>query len=135
MLSSSIALGRQSRELGLFLTPEETEPPAVLRYLEENLEDDDPVLPVLREKPASRFVQALTDPYVNALHLSLLPPREPPGKRRRHYLEGLVHQLEEEGPDSLSAAQKRDLISDPNMLLRLHALFWSRPPAGAGMLP
>ncbi len=104
MLSSSIALGRQSRELGLFLT-------------------------------ASRFVQALTDPYVNALHLSLLPEREPPGKRRRHYLEGLVHQLEEEGPDSLSAAQKRDLIADPETLQRLHALFWSRPPVNAGMLP
>ena len=135
MLSSSIALGRQARELGLFLTPEETERPVVLRYLEENLEEDEPVLPILREKPAGRFVQALTDPYVNALHLSLLPEREPPGKRRRHYLEGLVHQLEEEGPDSLSAAQKRDLISDPDMLLRLHALFWSRPPANAGMLP
>ena len=135
MLSSSIALGRRSRELGLFLTPEETERPVVLRYLEENLEEGEPVLPVLREKPASRFVQALTDPYVNALHLSLLPPREPPGKRRRHYLEGLVHQLEEEGPGSLSAAQKRDLISDPDMLVRLHTLFWSRPPANAGMLP
>ena len=134
MLSSSIALGRQSREFGLFLTPEETDPPAVLRYLEENLEEDEPVLPVLREKPPSRFVQALADPYVNALHLSLLPPREPPSKRRRHYLEGLVHQLEEEGPDSLSAAQKRDLIADPETLLRLHALLWSRPPAGAGAL-
>jgi membrane glycosyltransferase len=126
MLSSSIALGRLSREWGLFLTPEETDPPAVLRYLEENLEEDEPVLPVLREAPSSRFVQALTDPYVNALHLSLLPEREPPGKRRRHYLEGLIHQLEEEGPDSLSAAQKRDLIADPETLLRLHALFWSR---------
>ncbi len=135
MLSSSIALGRQARELGLFLTPEETDPPVVLDYLAENMEEDEPVLPVLREKPVSRFVQALTDPYVNALHLSLLPSREPPGKRRRHYLEGLVHQLEEEGPDSLSAAQKRDLISDPEMLLRLHILFWSRPPTNAGVLP
>ncbi len=135
MLSSSIALGHKARDLGLFLTPEETEPPPVLRYLEENLEEDEPELPVLREKPASRFVQALTDPYVNALHLSLLPQREPPGKRRRHYLEGLIHQLEEEGPDSLSGAQKRDLIADPETLLRLHALFWSRPPANAGMLP
>jgi membrane glycosyltransferase len=68
------------------------------------------------------------------LHLSLLPEREPPGKRRRHYLEGLIHQLEEEGPDSLSAAQKRDLIADPGTLQRLHALFWSRPPANTGAL-
>jgi membrane glycosyltransferase len=135
MLSSSITLGRKARELGLFLTPEETEPPAVMRYLEDNLREGETVLPVLRQTPASRFVQALTDPYVNALHLSLLPEREPPGKRRRHYLEGLIHQLEEEGPDGLNPAQKRDLISDPETLVRLHALFWSRPLANAGMPP
>ncbi len=135
MLSSSIALGQRAREMGLFLTPEETAPPAVLLYLAENLQDDDPALAALRDRPHSRFVQALTDPYVNALHLSLLPVREPPGKRRRHYLEGLIHQLEEEGPDSLSAVQKRDLIAEPETLLRLHVLFWSRPPANAGALP
>ncbi|MBL8250959.1 MAG: glucans biosynthesis glucosyltransferase MdoH, partial [Candidatus Competibacter sp.] len=133
MLSSSIALGQAAREWGLFLTPEETDPPTVLRYLAENLQDDDPVLPALRDGPRNRFVQALTDPYVNALHLSLLPERSSPGKRRRHYLEGLIHQLEEEGPDSLSPAQKRDLIAEPETLLRLHALFWSRPPAGAAL--
>ena len=49
-----------------------------------------------------------------------------------HYL---ADQLEEEGPASLSAGQKRDLIADPETLQRLHALFWSRPPANAGMLP
>jgi membrane glycosyltransferase len=135
MLSSSIALGRWTRSAGLFLTPEESNPPSVLRYLEDNLADDEPVLPVLQDKPHSRFLQALTDPYVNALHLSLLPEREPPGKRRRHYLDGLIHQLEDEGPDSLSAAQKRDLIADPDSLQRLHALFWSRPPLNAGVLP
>jgi len=129
MLSSSMALGRGSRQLGLFLTPEETEPPTVLRDLEDGLSKNESVLPVLRETPPSRFVQALVDPYVNALHRSLLPEREPPGKRRRHYLEGLIHQLEEEGPGSLSPAQKRELIADPDTLLRLHALFWSRPPA------
>lgn len=135
MISSSIALGRKAKELGLFLTPEETDPPPVLCYLEEHLQEHEPVLPVLWDKPTSRFLQALTDPYVNALHLSLLPVVESPNKRRRHYLEGLIHQLEEEGPNSLSATQKRDLISDPDTLLRLHALFWSRPPINAGMLP
>ena len=129
MLSSSMALGRQARQLGLFLTPEETEPPTVLRDLEDGLRENEPVLPVLRKTPPSRFVQALVDPYVNALHRSLLPEREPPGKRRRHYLEGLIHQLDEEGPNSLSPAQKRELIADPETLLRLHALFWIRPPA------
>ena len=134
MLSSSIALGQQARNLGLFLTPEECDPPDVLRYLEDGLRENDPVLPALRRAPVNRFIQALTDPYVNALHRSLLPEREPPSKRRRHYLEGLIHQLEEEGPDSLSSAQKRELIADPETLLRLHALFWSRAPVNAELL-
>ena len=107
----------------------------MLRYLDDNLQSCEPVLPVLRETQANRFVQVLTDPYVNALHLSLLPEREPPNKRRQHYLQGLINQLEEDGPDSLNSAQKRDLITDPGTLQSLHALFWSRPPANAGLLP
>jgi membrane glycosyltransferase len=134
MLSSSMALGRQARAMGLFLTPEETDPPAVLRDLADDLQAGEIVLPALREKTASRFVQALIDPYVNTLHRSLLPEREPPNKRRRHYLEGLIQQLEEEGPDSLNPAQKRELIADPETLLRLHALFWSQQLVHDGIL-
>ncbi|MCB1822087.1 MAG: glucans biosynthesis glucosyltransferase MdoH [Candidatus Competibacteraceae bacterium] len=129
MLSSSMTLGRQARAIGLFLTPEETDPPAVLRDLADDLQAGETVLSALREKTVSRFLQALIDPYVNTLHRSLLPEREPPGKRHRHYLEGLIHQLEEEGPESLSPTQKRELIADPETLLRLHALFWSQPLA------
>ncbi len=133
ILSSSINLGRVSRRLGLFLIPEETKKPAVLHYLEVNLKEA-PVLSILREKPYSRFVQTLIDPYVNALHLSLLPEREPPGRRHQHYLDGLINQLEDDGPNSLSASQKRDLIADPASLRRLHILYWSRPPADIGTL-
>ncbi len=88
-----------------------------------------------KTKESKTWIQVLTDPYVNALHLSLLPEREPPNKRRQHYLQGLINQLEEDGPDSLNSAQKRDLITDPGTLQSLHALFWSRPPANAGLLP
>jgi len=131
MLSSNMTLGRQTRQMGLFLTPEETDPPKVLRDLDEYLQEGEPMLPALQKTTSSRFLQALIDPYVNALHRSLLPEHEPPGKRRRHYLEGLIHQLEEEGPNSLNLMQKRELIADPDILLRLHALFWSQ----SGPLP
>jgi membrane glycosyltransferase len=133
ILSSSINLGRVSRRLGLFLIPEETRKPKVLRYLEVNLKEV-PVSSILLEKPYSRFVQTLIDPYVNALHLSLLPEREPPGRRYQHYLDGLINQLEDDGPNSLSASQKRDLIADPTSLRRLHILYWSRPPTDIGTL-
>ncbi|MCP5195314.1 MAG: glucans biosynthesis glucosyltransferase MdoH [Gammaproteobacteria bacterium] len=135
ILSSSIAFGHRAREMGLFLTPEETDPPAVLRDLEDDLQEGVAVLPALRKKAGNRFLQTLIDPYINALHRSLLPECEPPGKRRQHYLEGLIHQLEEEGPDSLSPMQKRELIADPEILLRLHALFWSQSLANTGVLP
>ncbi len=135
IISSSLTLGRKTRTWGLFLTAEETETPPVLHMLDDHLQHGKPVLSALQVVPTSRFIQAITDPYVNTLHRSLLPEREPPGKRRRHYLEGLIHQLEDEGPESLTAAQKRDLLSEPETLLRLHALFWGRPPINAGMLP
>ena len=116
-------------DLSVLMRQHKTTLQTVLRDLEDDLREGEAVLPVLQKAAPSRFVQALVDPYVNALHRSLLPEREPPGKRRRHYLEGLIHQLEEEGPNSLSPAQKRELIADPETLLRLHALFWSRSSA------
>lgn len=126
MLSSSMALGQKTRAWGLFLTPEESNPPEVLLTLEANLANAQPQLAVLQHPVPSRFLQVLSDPYVNALHRSLLPQTAPLNKRRRHYLEGLIHQLEEEGEGSLHPAQQRELIADSETLLRLHALFWSR---------
>lgn len=133
MLSSSMTLGRAAQAWGLFLTPEETATPQVLLDVEAQLAAGTALLPALQKDVPSRFAQVLVDPYVNALHRSLLPERDPPSKRRRHYLQGLIHQIEEEGADSLNAAQKRELISDADTLLRLHALCWVRPHVG--MLP
>lgn len=135
ILSSSITIGRITKNIGLFLIPEEYNPPEVLCYLRNNVKNQKIVLPVLTEKPNSRFIQVLTDPYVNALHISLLPECDPPGKRHRHYLDGLIHQLEDDGPNSLSIIQKRDLITDADSLQRVHLLYWSRPPSDAGKLP
>ncbi len=119
--SSSSVLGRGARRLGLLLTPEEITPPPVIARMHENLERLEHESEQAGYRGAKRVV---VDPAVNALHLALLP-RRVIGKRQRHYLRMLTYQLMEEGPKSLSAAQQRALISDPETLAFLHTLAWS----------
>jgi membrane glycosyltransferase len=121
MLSSSTAAGLIARRLGLFLTPEECREPRVIQLLKQNLElveaaDANGLLPAEASKVA--------DPGACALHLALLPMR-PVKKRQRHQLRALIYQLVEEGPEQLSPADRRSLISDPESLVRLHTLSWS----------
>ena len=121
MLSSSAWVGQTARKLGLFLTPEEYRQPRVLQLLNENLERME------REQAAalaeSTDIRHVADPGVCALHLALLPNR-PVKKRHRHQLRALVYQLVEEGPEKLTPAEKRNLISDPETLVRLHTMSW-----------
>jgi len=122
MLSSHASLGRKARQWRLFLTPEETHPPRVLTLLKNCLEQDTE----LTYGQGSGFHRALVDPVVNALHLSLLPPPAV-SKRQRHYLESLIFKLLEEGEESLSVAEKRELLSDRETVWRLHNIAWSLP--------
>ena len=128
MLSSSTAVGLAARRMGLFLTPEEYEEPRIIQLLKQNLEiveaaDANPLLPAEASK--------VTDPGACALHLALLPMR-PVKKRQRHQLRALIYQLVEEGPEQLSPADRRSLISDPESLVKLHTLSWSDGKDAAG---
>ncbi|RQW84760.1 MAG: glucans biosynthesis glucosyltransferase MdoH [Methylococcus sp.] len=120
MLSSSAWVGQTARKLGLFLTPEEYQQPRVLQLLNENLQRMERDQAAVAESTDNRHV---ADPGVSALHLALLPNR-PVKKRQRHQLRALVYQLVEEGPEKLSPAEKRHLISDPETLVRLHTMAW-----------
>jgi membrane glycosyltransferase len=118
ILSSSTKVGLLARKLGFFMTPEEYRAPRVVELLHENL-----------AKAEQSVAQAegelnVADPGTYSLHLALLPDR-PIKKRQRHQLRAWVYQLVEDGPETLSAAEKRALISDPETLTRLHTLAWS----------
>ncbi len=117
MLSSSAWVGQAARRLGLFLTPEEYRPPRVLELLDENLARVEAATATLADGEGRH----VADPGICALHLALLPNR-PVRKRQRHQLRALVYQLIEEGPENLTNAEKRSLISDPETLVRLHTL-------------
>jgi membrane glycosyltransferase len=129
MITSRTSLGMLARRAGLFLTPEESNEPEVLRRLEENLAAPSPLL-CGETAGDDLWLRAVVDPCAYALHAALLPD-ETPSRRRRHYLEGLIFQLQDEGTGSLSPAEKRALLSHRDGLYELHTLLWAgaEPPA------
>jgi membrane glycosyltransferase len=118
-----------ARRLRLFLTPAELTPDAVIRGYHRWHEQMQEVATTHGEQ--SRFVQVAADPYLQAVHLSLLEAREP-GRRRRSRLKLLIDQMLEEGWGSLSDEERLALLSDQDSVQRLSALYWSRP-VGPGL--
>jgi membrane glycosyltransferase len=124
VFSSRVALGQAARRTGLFLTPEETTPAQELRDLyvaavEMNAARD-------WRPPLERdgFVRAAVDPYVNALHCTLQRGerrlRPSIRRERRAWLErGLAG-----GPEVLTDAERRVLLSDPEAAAELHRRVW-----------
>jgi membrane glycosyltransferase len=129
--TSRVDVGRRLKAWGIFLTPSESDPPRVLQMLARNLSDRTP--PVVPEAAGnSLFEQAIADPFMNALHRTLME-RQPRAKSERLRLDGLIARWQENGPDSLSREEKRDLLCDPTSMATLHALAWEasdRAPSG-----
>lgn len=128
MVSSHITLGRKAKHLGLFLTPQEIARPEVLQRLDKHLKECK-LSSHRASRPQGLWIQAIFDPMVHALHLSLLPEHTL-SRRRRHYLEGLSIHLLEEGPDALTPGERRDLLCDRDGLMKLHTLIWARARLG-----
>ncbi|MFZ0788735.1 MAG: glucans biosynthesis glucosyltransferase MdoH [Chromatiaceae bacterium] len=127
MITSRTSLGLLARRLGLFLTPEETSEPDVLTRLDAQLAEQSPAEGIAAPGRGP-WCRAVADARVCALHASMLPD-EPPSRRRHHYLEGLIFQIEDEGPGSLSPAERRALVSHREGLYELHTMIWGRPEA------
>jgi membrane glycosyltransferase len=76
VFASRVSLGMRTRAWGLFLIPEERDPPAELRDLETNLRAGQhtvAALPVLEQHDG--FIRAAVDPFINALHRARLGAR------------------------------------------------------------
>jgi membrane glycosyltransferase len=119
--ASRIRLGDRARALGMFLIPEESDPPAELRDLDANLR----AASAAPAPEADGFVWACVDPFVNAVRRALLG-------RPRHLRPAialgrgaLLQRALEAGPSALTRRQQRVLLSDPVMVDRLHAGVWA----------
>jgi membrane glycosyltransferase len=113
---------------GLFATPQETAVPPEIVQLEWNISA------LHRRAPPPRplredygFMQAVLDPLVNAVHVSLSRQqhkhRADPGG---HYLL-LEEKVLRDGPGVLTPREKRALLLHPGSMARLHRAIWMLP--------
>jgi membrane glycosyltransferase len=118
-------LGMRARALGLFLIPEETNPPPELRDLEINLRAAERAAASIPPLERDGMVRAAVDPFINALHRALLG-------RPRHLRsviaaerQELLERALEAGPAALPPRQRRILLGDPVLVDQLHAAVWA----------
>ncbi len=122
------SFGRKARELGIFLTPDETEPTPELPLLERHLEECYRHMQPIKElREDYGLLQAVLDPYVNAAHVSLLRQRQGSHSVRRYFIE-LRRRLLADGPAQLSQREKMALLLDAESMNWLHEQLWKQPP-------
>jgi membrane glycosyltransferase len=100
----------------LFVTPEELHPP-------KELSGDFR----LQLREGDQFVHAVLDPLYNAVHVALQRKRDLPSAPSSEYGASLAMKLFKEGPEALSAQEKRALLTDGHNLAYLHTLIWKTP--------
>jgi membrane glycosyltransferase len=122
--SSSAALGDLARRWRLFLTPEESKPPQVLRHLRRTLRNGSrgrEVAPLSFDP----FARTIVDPYVNAHQVwqMMLQTRD----RNEGAALTLVQKALDGDPWQLADEEKAALLQDPESLASLHFAVWTAP--------
>jgi membrane glycosyltransferase len=141
VFTSRASLGARARSLGLFLTPEETSPPSELDTLRVRM--------ALFEKSAATvprmtdmcIAEAVLDPYVNAIHVSLLREKGLNPEYRDALarlgvgtpeVRELGEKLLTKGPEVLDAREKMLVLSDAEVMPWLHRQAWIRSREALG---
>jgi membrane glycosyltransferase len=136
VLTSRVSCGRRARELGLFLTPEETEPPPEIAFLRTRMARQEPSGAGAWPGANSGIADAVLDPYVNAIHVSLqrekrLNPAYAEALEKLGVGSKLVRTHGEKllmsGPDALSSKEKLLVLSDSDAMSWLHKRAWLLP--------
>ncbi len=136
VFTSRRSLGARARKMDLFLTPEETAPPLELVALRARLKVHEITEDTTPLRPHAGLAEAVLDPYVNAIHVSLLREKQ----LNPVYAEQLAKlgvgsgevralggKLLAQGPDKLTAAERLIILADAHALVWLHQQAWLRP--------
>jgi len=118
---SRVQLGIKARQWGLFLTPEEIQPPPLLRLFNEARR-----APILRRCTAARgFLAAIVDPGVNALHCALLKAGNVVSNEVALSRQQLMLMAIKDGPRALSRWDRLRLLNDRESMTALHWRVWT----------
>ena len=136
VFTSRSSWGARARSMGLFLTPEETSPPPELDTLRVRMAGMAGAGETVPRPPDSGLAEIILDPYVNAIHVSLLREK----KLNPNYAEALTRlgaglpearalgeKLLAEGPEALQSHEKTLVMSDADTMSWLHRQAWLRP--------
>jgi len=136
VLTSRGSLGTHARRLGFFLTPEETKPPAEIISLRSHLKIQELTGGTAPPRPHAGLAEAILDPYVNAIHVSLLREKQLNPVYAEQFsklgvggepVQALGEKLLVEGPDKLNAAERMLVMADQRVMVWLHQQTWQRP--------
>ncbi len=128
--TGSLTLGRALRREGLFKTPEESRPLPELVQLGDALvarRRGPQPLPALAANYG--LLQAVIDPYVNAVHVSLLRAKDEQPAASEERFVGLRATLLRDGPEALTPRDRVALLMDLDSMNALHHALWSSPAA------
>lgn len=134
VFTSRVELGERAKKNRLFLTPEETQPPGELVSLRARVKIREIVDQTARPRHGG-FSEAVLDPYVNAIHVSLLREKKSNpvyaqqfemlgvGSPKNHTL---VERFLTEGPDRVKPEERLLIMADADAMERLHEQIWLR---------
>ncbi|MGH7977160.1 MAG: glucans biosynthesis glucosyltransferase MdoH [Limisphaerales bacterium] len=136
VLTSRHNLGTRARKLGFFLTPEETTPPDEITSLRTHLKTQEVTGDNTLRPPHAGLAEAVLDPYVNAIHVSLLREKQLNPVYAEQFsklgvgtqnVRALGEKLLADGPEKLGASERLLVMADQSTMVWLHQQSWQRP--------
>ena len=119
--TGSLPIGMEVKRRGWFQTPEETQPLEELGQLSRATALRREAAPLQTELLSYYgFLQAVLDPYVNAVHVSLLRTKDDPPTASEERFATLRATLLREGPAALAAKDRLALLMDVESMHALH---------------
>jgi membrane glycosyltransferase len=124
VLTSRARYGRALARHKILATPEELNPPEIIRLADNANAAVDPALDASLEARRG-VIAAVVDPYVNGVHVSLLEHSELQEKDS-----ALAERCLTEGPGGLSKSELSDLLYQAPAMLMMHRAVWLRSTEG-----
>jgi membrane glycosyltransferase len=124
VLTSRARYGRALSRHKILATPEELNPPEIIRLADQASAAVDPALDASLDARRG-VIAAVVDPYVNGVHVSLLEHSELQEKDA-----ALAERCLTEGPGGLSKSELSELLYQAPAMLMMHRAVWLRSTDG-----